>query len=426
MLIASKLSEKLLIIVVILCSVLQGGEMRWQTSMFIAILALALILITNDSIISYLANFRIDKKITVIGLIFSGYYLTYYISTYWDISALNGFTTTSIYNIQENFLIILMYFIFYILLKYHFDNMEKLKALNKVIVVTGICIAIYSLLNLKFEGSLTIFHGVHPWVNDWKSNMSGTMSYKNHYSAYLNFLFYFSLIHFNKKVNKKTTAKFNVFIVLFIVFLVLQLLTGSRFGMFIYVISSILLFIIFYKKILKVSKYILVGLVPVLTFSIIYFFGFNKFVEIGLSMNGRDDLYISAINMIKDNFLFGVGPNGYASEYAAYKLPSLGITEMSKKAHNDYIEFFANYGLFGTLMLLIFIVTIKNKILSFDNREHQEIFAAKLSIINLSLHALIDFMVVLPIFIMMTLIMVNYINVTVYNLKKKRSFENQT
>lgn len=66
---------------------------------------------------------------------------------------------------------------------------------------------------------------------------------------------------------------------------------------------------------------------------------------------GRWDIWLATVHMIADHPLFGVGPGGYTAIIASYKPPHFFELSISH-AHNDYLEFFAESGLIGMILLV--------------------------------------------------------------------------
>ena len=87
-------------------------------------------------------------------------------------------------------------------------------------------------------------------------------------------------------------------------------------------------------------------------YAINHFKVFSRFSNIEKLMNGRDLLALSAIQLIKDNYLFGVGINNYivASGQTMY-------------AHNVFLQLVSELGvLFATITLFIIISSLFKKI----------------------------------------------------------------
>lgn len=68
------------------------------------------------------------------------------------------------------------------------------------------------------------------------------------------------------------------------------------------------------------------------------------------SLQVRSDYAHASWQMIKDHLFFGCGLNNYHSYYAAYKLPE--ADEMVFHAHNDYLQIWAELGIFGLFIYL--------------------------------------------------------------------------
>ncbi len=91
-------------------------------------------------------------------------------------------------------------------------------------------------------------------------------------------------------------------------------------------------------------------------------------IKAGLSM--RDHYWNMSLDMISNNFLIGVGPGSWGNfmfDYLPVSLESVEgqlilygytITQGANAAHNMYLVFFSEMGIFGLIIFFIFIYTI--------------------------------------------------------------------
>jgi hypothetical protein len=77
------------------------------------------------------------------------------------------------------------------------------------------------------------------------------------------------------------------------------------------------------------------------------------------NVEARMDYMRTGIDMWKDHFLFGVGPDQFWRYSGAYRTPETIIRDTPKfltdHAHNTFIQHFANGGLFSGVLFLIFV-----------------------------------------------------------------------
>lgn len=166
-------------------------------------------------------------------------------------------------------------------------------------------------------------------------------SHPNNYAHYLLVIFIFLMIYFEweKDQSKRlflVLLRVTQFIVAFCI-----LLTFSRSG----IVALGLIIVLFRVKNLKTFSYALF-IISIIFFILYYFFPefISYTINITLTSNNihestlasRFDIWSTALHLIKNNWLFGVGP-GQSNIL-------IGII-----AHNDYIRIFLEYGLLGII-----------------------------------------------------------------------------
>src|SRR6266568_3439300 len=99
-------------------------------------------------------------------------------------------------------------------------------------------------------------------------------------------------------------------------------------------------------KIIVVCAVLLAGLVG-------FFWKYSAFFQKGAtSVGARLDYWRAAVQTARDNPVFGTGPGTFAIPYQKLKGPE---AEMSRLAHNDYLEQASDSGLIGSLAYTLFI-----------------------------------------------------------------------
>jgi len=82
----------------------------------------------------------------------------------------------------------------------------------------------------------------------------------------------------------------------------------------------------------------------------------------------RIDIWKMSINMFKDNFLYGVGPGNFSEVSKKYNFKQTkgpaNYFKVPRIPHNDYLKLLCETGLFGLIILILFIFFILKKIFS--------------------------------------------------------------
>jgi O-antigen ligase len=85
----------------------------------------------------------------------------------------------------------------------------------------------------------------------------------------------------------------------------------------------------------------------------VFAFRFHNYFAAGAtSVGARFDYWRAAVLTTRENPLFGTGPGTFQRPYAKNKLPE---AEMSRFAHNDYLEQFSDSGIIGGICYVTWI-----------------------------------------------------------------------
>ena len=100
-----------------------------------------------------------------------------------------------------------------------------------------------------------------------------------------------------------------------------------------------------------------------LVFAVVLFLGADQFLLRGLGINapsefsnGRFEFWQTTARMIADNPLFGVGLGAFGAAYTRYD-PTNGFYRL-EQAHNDYLQMWAEGGIFALLLVVAFIALL--------------------------------------------------------------------
>ena len=165
-------------------------------------------------------------------------------------------------------------------------------------------------------------------------------------------------------VSKVKTTKIMISAIIGLLFIALMI-TGSRSALLACAVSGfIILFILNKKLLVRITvSLVLAILIMMLIEPVRNFLILALRVESGLAQ--RDQLWEISLNLIEDNFLFGIGPGAYASkmfDYFPVMLNSyhgqrlIGLYEMTtgtNSAHNFYLIMFTDLGILGLLVSLM-------------------------------------------------------------------------
>lgn len=318
------------------------------------------------------------------------------------------------------------YIAIFILMYLLLSSKKRVLQLSNVIFFSSAVIALYSIINYLTGGMIDFVSSIPPWTADWSKATHGTFSYQNHYASFLTLTIPlgFGLLYANIKNNKNiTSTKFtlhktveiilsiNAVYILSLIIMIMSLIkTASRGGNTVFIISialTVLLLIFktnnsYLHKLRKLSYISLAGasIIFILILSGITNTLSQRLDKQGYSPNGRDIMQQTAFSIIKDYPVFGSGAGTYPYLQHKYKSEKLGTTEMSKRAHNDYLELLCNQGIIGFLLLGIAISLLYIKIFKALNTIKGSLkgihIACFTSINAILIHSLMDFNFQLP------------------------------
>ncbi|GAB2681973.1 hypothetical protein GCM10027170_10250 [Aliiglaciecola aliphaticivorans] len=407
---------------------LHGAELAWEVALVSIIMAVGM-LIVSISKPDLFSNLKPIKTPLLILIFWLFYLCVYFISI--PIDVLSKISPNSAYFYQLNAdtkmgyisvssstsamewfelsSLVLLFIFTYLLLK----RPTRLTTLVYCLIAVSLLTAVYSLLNLYTDGLYQLSKAIPPWGSDWKKATRGTFSYKNQYAIYLAMCIplVLGLMFDNLKKRKKELqlSKLSrtllyvlcsrIFILLcsgLLLFLVLTK-TDSRGGnlVFMLVMSCVCIRYLFWQK-QNVNKrkallsifgvFVLLGLVFVNSVS------FERFEKHGFNDSSRSKLHSVALKVIADFPLFGSGPGTYPLIQHNYKPITLGSSEMSKRAHSDYLETLATQGVFGMFLFSIAVLYMLKKIFWGKSRSQQGLLlGCQASLLMLLLHSSFDY-----------------------------------
>lgn len=416
-----------------------GGEVDWQyliiiTSIF-SLSAFLFLFETKESLKSI-----IDLKLIVLSLgLWLGYQaiqiipipVEYLISVGVELPKINSneYNTISVHtqstaiDLMKNASYICLFLITLLVI----DCRQRAVLFTKFLFFSSSIIALYSLVNYLSHGSLDLVPSIPPWTITWDKAVHGTFSYQNHYAAFLILTIPLGVGLIIDTYRRKFFALDfkhlkNFYILLFspigfyslciIIMYIALILTSSRggnvaFSIGIFATTMITLILgnpknyrVQLRKLLKwlgvaaivISALVVTGFADALI---------KRLTENGLAQNGRDLMRQTAYQIIEQHPLYGTGAGTYPLIQHKYKSPELGTSEMSKRAHNDYLELLANQGFIGfTLLALPILYLLYSIFISLSRNRESSLYGIKAasfcSVMTVLIHSLADFNFQLP------------------------------
>ncbi len=239
-------------------------------------------------------------------------------------------------------------------------NLRNVVSIAHAIIFGCVLTALYSLLNFLTNGAFELINSVPPWDLAWKDGIRGTFSYKNQYALYLSLCL--SLVAGLLIRTKQTvTARwYKAILTGSLLLLAITLINTSSRGALVALLAgcglTTVLFGIRNRQFLQrflsrrtagIAAAVLLLALAGFSQSSVY----DRFANQQLQDNGRAHLRDTAIMVIRDYPLTGTGPGTYPYIQHVYKPMALGISKMSKRAHNDYLETVASTGIVGFILL---------------------------------------------------------------------------
>ncbi len=127
---------------------------------------------------------------------------------------------------------------------------------------------------------------------------------------------------------------------------------------------------------------------------------FAEFVSTdGLTSEGRTDLWVEAIPLIRAYPLFGCGLGGYETAFSRFKISGVLVTD--DFVHNDYLQLLAELGLLGfvigaALAFSVVRMALRGAVKSSDPEARYFAVACLGALSTIVLHSLADFNLYIP------------------------------
>ncbi len=278
--------------------------------------------------------------------------------------------------------------------------------LYQVIVLAGVCQAAYG-LGVLLNGTNKVL-----WLEKttYIDKATGSFINPNHFCAYL--VLCLSLIIGNtlaKQRNLKLKTHWfiehlnNIYsFKAFSVALILMAIIGSQsLGGILSLVVMIFgtTIIILTKRTIKKSHFILPTTILIGLFIIILSLDYQiintELLDIKRALGRRVDIWYASSNVLQENWVTGIGAGAFYASFPEYRNLTIG-NSFYYYAHNDYIQFWSEYGLIGLCLFTLYIISALYKniiVLRYSGNVYEQSFAysSLLATLALGVHSSVDF-----------------------------------
>ena len=301
-------------------------------------------------------------------------------SAYANLEMSYGYLSLDVYASYQTLMLSVYYFTLFILGVVLVDSRRRIKFVLFLFLILGVFEATYGMYLVSIGQTGTLVQVISVSLN----NASGTFINKNHLVAFLSMCFILGLalrLIYSRKNTDRSHIDFKIRFMRFIshpmrlldfsLFLILAGIwnTHSRAGLASFILTMVFLylFIFFSKKVKSVNYKVILSVFALGILLLIAVADDVNYLMNSLGQNSGDSLghilntaqgRLLAFNQVLDNFhlywFSGVGPGAYQVFFVNHRL--LTQTAFFDHAHNDYIEFAIEYGMFGLILLAMILL----------------------------------------------------------------------
>lgn len=318
----------------------------------------------------------------------------------------------------EGLLMLLTYISIYYMASESVNTRKKERTIVYVIISTAIVISIIGLLK-RFELNPFPFWDYLDLSQSGYNSITGPYGNRNHMAGFLDMAIPVMMGLF---LIRERGIEIRLLMITSAIFLiVIQALTLSRSG-WIATISALIFMLVtlllqknFHKKGLLIT--IVVSVVIVGIFVIASTPAINRVVTLIQhdnedNMESRVSIWTGTVNLIKKNPLSGTGAGTYAEAHPLYDMP--GYAHLSVYAHNDYLQFIADTGIFIVPVILAALFFLFKagftKLKSKSRQTRGFALGAMAGVLAITIHSFSDFNLHIPaniiLFIVLTAIII--------------------
>lgn len=269
-----------------------------------------------------------------------------------------------------------------------FSNRDKLSETLKTLTIFGFSLAIFAIVQ-----KATWSNGIY-WFRELTLGGSpfGPFVNRNHFAGLMGMLIPLGLGLAITRQEKEKKILFGFMTVIMAVSLFFSLSRGGITSFF----AGISLFaLLMFQRDRGSRKVWIIGFFVAVVLSYVIYLGIDpiieRFYKTDISGEQRLVVWSSTWTAVKDFWLTGSGLGSFINIFPLYSPP--GISSIYDHAHNDYLEFFLETGLVGTVLLLAFVglmiyTVIKTRL---SGRAGVLRAAALSSTFTMMLHSVFDF-----------------------------------
>ncbi len=347
--------------------------------------------------------------------------------------------------LQEGLELLTYFFLAFLIFKV-ITRRDQIIRLFSVLVIMGIFEALYGLFELyRKEPRILFYKKIHDL-----DSVTGTFVNRNHFSGYLEMiiplaiglmiaradLFSVAGKRWREKILHLSRKGFSINLILSVSIVIMSLsilLSKSRSGIFILVFTFILFFeltILYFGRAKEQQRWARNFLI--VTFLLITFISLYVGIETTIERFSMDELlkegrplYWNNVRaMIREFTIFGIGLGSFASVYPSFETGvALDYGRLSH-AHNDYLEYLAELGLIGGILLiggLLFMAI--NSFLVWRERRHPQVkglaMGGIIAVVAILIHSLTDFNLHIPANMLLFTVVLSLTMVTAFHQKSK-------
>lgn len=279
-------------------------------------------------------NMKCTLNLVMIGIVFICFITSFNAGILWNKS------------LKQLVYIVIIFFSVQTMVK----NKNDVHFLLKTLVICGIFISAIGLLNYFFPGifGLRVREGLIEGERLFRTNVEGLDP--NGLASTIMIIAPITYYYFARAITRKSRIFYAGVLSLFIIS---TILTVSRMGFLLLIVFSIL--VIFQRSQLK-KLWIFLLIISIIIYIIPSFFWARvATIQSDSTGNGRLIIWNIALQMFKDNYLLGVGYGNFQNTIGYYS--NIQILR-SAVAHNMYLEFLTETGIFSFLFFMFFLVMV--------------------------------------------------------------------
>jgi O-antigen ligase len=245
---------------------------------------------------------------------------------------------------------------------------------------------------------------------------TGSFIYKNHFANFLLLCLSVSIgylianLHIGSGVSKREKLRriiqfwlsnkvlFRIGIIIMVIALVMSRSRMGNSAFFISMTVTASLGLLYFKPRQKSYITLFVSMLIIDILIVSSLFGLKqvqqRLEETSLSHESRDEVIVDALPLLKE---YGIAGSGGGTFYTIYpQVQRESIQHFYDHAHNEYLQFALEFGLIGSLsILLIVIFSFRRSLSAMRHRRHPlargTAFACVMACIGMSLHSSVDF-----------------------------------